>query len=148
MPYTQCIDENSSLLIAAAEGRQEKANLREEIMAVSRRSFNQHARLTGLEHGASGNICGDPSEKNVLYHFRPVDLSLWEWYFRAEILLAYMQHAEYVAFLSFEAFFPLSRGRVLNKYPGRGHAQETCYFSLPSSLWRNQAQPLYWALYK
>lgn len=49
MPYTQWIDENSSLLIAAAEGRQEKADLREESMAVSRRSFNRHARLTGLE---------------------------------------------------------------------------------------------------
>lgn len=98
--------------------------------------------------GASGNTCGDPSEKTVLYHFRPVDLSLWKWYSRAEIPFAYTRHPEYVAFLSFEAFLPSSCGRVLNRYPGRRHAQETCYSSLPSPLRRNQAQHLYSALYK
>lgn len=65
MSYTQCIDENSSLLIATAEGRQENTSLREESKAVSHKFFNRRARWTGLECRASGSGCCDPLEKKL-----------------------------------------------------------------------------------
>lgn len=49
------------------------------------------AGLMWPEYYALGQVCGDPLDETVLYHFRPVDLSFWKWYFcparRADMLL-------------------------------------------------------------
>lgn len=151
---TQCIDENSSLLIATAEGRQENTSLREESKAVGHKLFSRRARWTGLECGASGNGCCDPLEKTVRYHFRPVDLSIWEWCFspvgRADML--FLIGGILNMWLSCP-LKPSSHCVVGESFigtivcSGRGHAQETRYLSLPS-LWKYHAPHLYWALYK
>lgn len=146
--YPLCVEKNSSLLIGMAERRGEVVNLTEEGKAVSSKFSHQCTMLPWVEHWAPGNAFGAPLDEYRFASFRPVDISLWEWYFspagKPDTLFVYMRHLEYVAFLRLGAFFALFHGWSY-LLPWMRQAQEECSLPLSSSLWRYQALHLCWA---